>query len=164
MAASCATIAARSTVANPVNFEEILAFATRSPFNQILSLALVALTVAIVYTEIARLFRGYKALRPAELTHYRLSRDGLSELRRRYHVLGMPVEAWSDPAFMGLLLDNRLPYARLALLRQNGAPEFLLLPRQHAAADALGEGLRLAGAPDVVATLAEQEAATQLPA
>ena len=51
-----------------MNFEEILAFATRSPFNQILSLALVALTVAIVYTEIARLFRGYQALKPAELT------------------------------------------------------------------------------------------------
>ena len=50
-----------------MNFEEILAFATRSPFNQILSLSLVGLTVAIVYTEISRLFRGYKALRPAEL-------------------------------------------------------------------------------------------------
>ena len=48
--ASCATIAARSKIANPVNFEEILAFATRSPFNQMLSLALVGLTVAIVYT------------------------------------------------------------------------------------------------------------------
>ncbi|MFP7723592.1 rhodanese-like domain-containing protein [Lysobacter sp. A3-1-A15] len=33
-----------------------------------LSLALVGLTVAIILTEIARLFRGYKALRPAELT------------------------------------------------------------------------------------------------
>ncbi len=119
-----------------------------------------ALACAIVYAR----RRGLEVVRPAELTHYRLSRDGLRELRRRYHVLGMPVEAWSDPAFMGLLLDNRLPYARLALLRQNGAPEFLLLPRQNAAADALGEGLRLAGAPDVVATLAEQEAATQLPA
>jgi rhodanese-related sulfurtransferase len=60
-----------------VNFEEILAFATRSPFNQILSLALVALTVAIVYTEIARLFRGYKALRPAELTHLVNSENAL---------------------------------------------------------------------------------------
>ena len=60
-----------------MNFEEILAFATRSPFNQILSLALVALTVAIVYTEIARLFRGYKALRPAELTHLVNSENAL---------------------------------------------------------------------------------------
>lgn len=33
-----------------------------------LSLALVGLTLAIIVTEIARLFRGYKALRPAELT------------------------------------------------------------------------------------------------
>lgn len=34
-----------------------------------LSLALVGLTVAIIATEIARLFRGYKSLKPAELTH-----------------------------------------------------------------------------------------------
>ena len=33
-----------------------------------LSLALVGLTVAIIATEIARLFRGYKGLKPAELT------------------------------------------------------------------------------------------------
>ena len=33
-----------------------------------LSLALVGLTLALIVTEIARLFRGYKALRPAELT------------------------------------------------------------------------------------------------
>ena len=33
-----------------------------------LSMGLVGLTVALLYTESARLFRGYKALRPAELT------------------------------------------------------------------------------------------------
>ncbi len=33
-----------------------------------LSLALAGLTVALVATEIGRLFRGYKALKPAELT------------------------------------------------------------------------------------------------
>ncbi len=33
-----------------------------------LSLALVGLTVAIIATEIARLFRGYKSLKPGELT------------------------------------------------------------------------------------------------
>jgi len=60
-----------------VNFEEILAFATRSPFNQMLSLALVGLTVAIVYTEISRLFRGYKTLRPAELTQLVNSENAL---------------------------------------------------------------------------------------
>jgi len=48
-----------------VTFQELLAFAERHPY---LSLALVGLTIAIIYTEIARLFRGYKALRPAELT------------------------------------------------------------------------------------------------
>lgn len=48
-----------------MTFEELLAFAGRHPY---LSMALAGLTVAIVYTEIARLLRGYKALRPAELT------------------------------------------------------------------------------------------------
>nr|WP_254200877.1 rhodanese-like domain-containing protein [Lysobacter sp. MMG2] len=42
-----------------------MAFAERHPY---LSFALVGLTLAILYTEVARLFRGYKALRPAELT------------------------------------------------------------------------------------------------
>lgn len=52
---------------------------------------------------------------------------------------------------MGLLLDSRLPYARLSLLKTTGSPEFLLLPKEHPEATALGEGLRQAGAPDVLA-------------
>lgn len=41
-----------------------MAFAGRHPM---LSLALAGLTVAIIFTEIKRLTRGYKALKPAEL-------------------------------------------------------------------------------------------------
>lgn len=48
-----------------MNFEELQAFAGRNP---ILSLALAGITIAILYTEFARLFRGFKGLRPAELT------------------------------------------------------------------------------------------------
>lgn len=96
---------------------------------------------------------------PAELSHYRLSTPGLAALHQHYHVLAMPGAAWSDPAFMGLLLDSGLPYARLSLLRSPGAPEFLLLPKHSAEATALGEGLRLAGAPDVVGYL--QQLSTQ---
>lgn len=48
-----------------MTFEELQAFIGRNPM---LSLALLGLTVAIVYTEFARLFRGFKGLRPAELT------------------------------------------------------------------------------------------------
>ena len=44
---------------------DLLAFAER---HHLLSLALVGITLALIYTEVARLFRGYKALRPAELT------------------------------------------------------------------------------------------------
>ena len=68
-------------------------------------------------------------------------------------MLAMPVQAWTDPAFMALLLDNGLPYARLSLLRTAGAAEFLLLPKADSAAMALGEGLRLAGAADGVSYL-----------
>ena len=48
-----------------VSVEELLAFAGRHLY---LSMALVGLTVALVFTEIGRLFRGYTALRPGELT------------------------------------------------------------------------------------------------
>ena len=42
-----------------------MAFAGRHPM---LSLALAGITAALVFTEVARLFRGFKALRPAGLT------------------------------------------------------------------------------------------------
>ncbi len=48
-----------------MTFDELLAFAGRHPM---LSAGLVLLTAAIIYTEIARLLRPFKALRPAELT------------------------------------------------------------------------------------------------
>ncbi|MET1080975.1 MAG: DUF6685 family protein [Pseudomonas sp.] len=100
--------------------------------------------------------RGLEVTLPAQVTRYQLSPTGLSMIQQHYHVLAMPVSTWSDPAFMGLLLDNGLPYARLSLLRAPGAPEFLLLPKDNPDAMALGEGLRLAGAPDVVRYLTEQ--------
>lgn len=48
-----------------MTFADLLAFAGRNP---ILSLAFAGLTVAIVANEVATLLRGYKALKPAELT------------------------------------------------------------------------------------------------
>ena len=45
--------------------------------NPILSIALLGLTLAIVYTEIRRLFRGYKALSPAQLTELINREDAL---------------------------------------------------------------------------------------
>lgn len=49
-----------------MNFEELLAFAGR---NLVYAIAIVVLTVAIIANELSRFFRGYKALRPAEVTH-----------------------------------------------------------------------------------------------
>jgi len=48
-----------------VNFEALLDFAGR---HAMLSMGLVGLTIALIYMEVARLFRSYKALRPAALT------------------------------------------------------------------------------------------------
>jgi rhodanese-related sulfurtransferase len=48
-----------------VNYEELLDFASRNPM---LSMAFVGLTVAIIVTEIRRLTRGYRSLKPGELT------------------------------------------------------------------------------------------------
>ncbi len=48
-----------------MNYEELLAFAGRNPM---LSAAFVGLTVAIIVTEIRRMTRGYRGLKPAELT------------------------------------------------------------------------------------------------
>ena len=45
--------------------DRLLAFAGANPM---LSLALVGLTLALIYTEIARLFSGFKAVDPAGLT------------------------------------------------------------------------------------------------
>jgi len=96
--------------------------------------------------------RGLTLQTQAQLSEYRLSRPGLDQLDASYHVLAMPAAAWSDARFMRLLLTG-MPYARLHLLRDSGGPEFILLPRQQAAADALGSGLRQAGAADVSAWL-----------
>ncbi|TXH69318.1 MAG: rhodanese-like domain-containing protein [Lysobacteraceae bacterium] len=48
-----------------MTLEELSAFAGRHP---VYSLALVGLTIAIVFNEFSRFFRAYKTLRPAELT------------------------------------------------------------------------------------------------
>ncbi len=48
-----------------MNSPELWAFAARNP---IYSVAFVVLTVAIIANEVMRLFRGYKALAPAQVT------------------------------------------------------------------------------------------------
>ncbi|VXC68095.1 conserved hypothetical protein [Pseudomonas sp. 8Z] len=95
--------------------------------------------------------RGLEVVLPANLTHYHLNTQALKSLGQRYHVLAMPCEAWNDAAFMALLLDSGMPYARLSLWKSAGTPELLLLPKDHSQATALGEGLRQAGAPDMLA-------------
>ncbi|MBN6150646.1 rhodanese-like domain-containing protein [Xanthomonas sp. AmX2] len=57
-----------------MNLEELQAFAGRNPM---LALALVGLTIALIVTEVARLFRGFKSLRPAELTRLINSENAL---------------------------------------------------------------------------------------
>lgn len=54
-----------------MDFTELAAFFGRHPY---LSLGLLGLTIAIIYTEAGRLMRGFKSLRPAQLTAL-LNRD-----------------------------------------------------------------------------------------
>lgn len=105
-----------------------------------------AFACAIAY---ARL-RGLEISLPCELTDYRLDASGLQALDNEYHAITLPAQAWSDRTFMSLLLDAKAPYARLTLLRSASNSELLLLERSDFSANALGEGLKLAGAPDMV--------------
>ena len=57
-----------------MSLQELLSFAGQNP---ILSLALVGITLALVYTEIARLFSGFKAVNPAGLTELINREDAL---------------------------------------------------------------------------------------
>lgn len=108
-----------------------------------------AFASAVAY---ARL-RGLELPQPVQLTDYRLDASGVQAMDQAYHVLAMPAQAWNDRTFMGLLLDQKVPYARLTFMRSAGHSELLLLEKQQPAANALGEGLKLAGAPDVIGYL-----------
>lgn len=107
------------------------------------------LACAVVYAR----RRGLEMTIQADVTGYQISQPGLDALEQRFHMLAMPAEAWSDPAFMALLLDNQLPYSRLSLMGAHNAAECLLLPKQNELASAFGDGLRRAGAPDVITYL-----------
>ncbi len=96
--------------------------------------------------------RGLTLQLPAVLSEYRLNARAIDQLEASHHVLAMPASTWSDPRFMRLLLTG-MPYARFNLLRDSSGMEFLLLPRAQSESDALGEGLRQAGAADLCSWL-----------
>ena len=93
--------------------------------------------------------RGLEITLPAIIQCFELRTAVLDELDNGFHMLAMPAQAWSDPAFMGLLLDTGMPYARFGLFNTE-TPESLLLPKDHPQSDTFGQGLREAGAPDVI--------------
>jgi len=84
---------------------------------------------------------------PAQVTRYRLNPSGLHTLQEQYHALWMPPQAWINPGFMHLLLESDMPYARLDKLHAD-YQEVLLLSRVRKRSNALGLGLRKAGAFD----------------
>jgi hypothetical protein len=105
-----------------------------------------AFACAVAY---ARL-RGLEVMLTADVTDYRLDRSGVNALDAEYHAVTMPAQAWSDREFMALLVDSQVPYARLTLLRDTSNSELLLLEKRDQTANALGEGLKTAGAPDLI--------------
>jgi len=113
-----------------------------------------ALACAVVYARV----RGLSVSLPAQVTRYRLNQAGLCAFQEQYHALWMPAQAWTSAGFMHLLLENHIPYARLAKLYPDHQ-EILLLPRTRRRSNALGLGLLKAGAFDAVEWLAKWVAA-----
>lgn len=99
-----------------MSFDALMAFAAQSP---ILSSIFVILTVALVYTEVARLFVGYKTVSPAQLTDL-INRESallvdvsaIAEFEKG-HILGAKHVAMSqfDPENKLLAKAKELPVA-----------------------------------------------------
>lgn len=99
-----------------MSFDTLIAFAAQSP---ILSSIFVVLTVALVYTEVARLFVGYKTVSPAQLTDL-INRESallvdvsaIAEFEKG-HILGAKHVAMSqfDPENKLLAKAKELPVA-----------------------------------------------------
>lgn len=102
------------------------------------------LTCAIVYAR----RRGLALNKPVQVNRIVLNKPELVILQQHYHVLAMPENAWDANSFMQYLVNYRVPYARLPLLRGSHPIEVLLLPRHEILSDTLGQGLRKAGAQD----------------
>jgi len=113
-----------------------------------------AFACAVVYARV----RGLNVSLPAQVTRYQLDKSGFNHLRGQYHALFMPNEAWTTPGLMHLLLETEMPYARLAKVHPN-YQEVLLLPRNRQRSNALGLGLRKAGAFDAAQWLASAHTA-----
>lgn len=105
-----------------MNYEELSAFAGR---NLVYVVALIVLTIAIVANELSRFFRGYKSLRPAEVTHLINQENALVvDLRdssdfQKGHVAGAKNVQMSqfDPESKQLAPAKALP---IVLVCQNG--------------------------------------------
>jgi rhodanese-related sulfurtransferase len=106
-----------------VNYEALLAFAGR---NLVYVIALAVLTIAIVANELSRFFRGYKSLRPAEVTHLINQENALVvDLRasadyQKGHIAGAKnvLMAQFDPESKQLAPAKALP---IVLVCQTGA-------------------------------------------
>lgn len=105
-----------------MNYEELSAFAGR---NLVYVVALIVLTIAIIANELSRFFRGYKALRPAEVTQLINQENALVvDLRdssdfQKGHIAGAKNVQMSqfDPESKQLTPAKALP---IVLVCQNG--------------------------------------------
>lgn len=97
--------------------------------------------------------RGLILPKRTYISRYSLNIEVLQAIHKNYHMLIMPEQAWSDRAFMAILLNSGSPYARLALTKNPAPTEVLLLLKRKQLSNDLGKGLRLAGAYDAAEIL-----------
>lgn len=107
--------------------------------------------------------RGLPMIMPVQIRRIQVNETAAQQLQQHYHMLALHPHAWADTSFMHYLATYKIPYARLPLTQANDGLDALLLPRDSALADAFGQGLRAAGAPDLCQFLLDLNQASPQP-
>lgn len=93
--------------------------------------------------------RGLPMVYPVQIRRIQINEEALAKLQQHYYMLALQPDAWADSAFMHYLVNHKIPYARLPLLRGPGGFEAILLPRNNPLSSSFGQGLQAAGAQDL---------------
>lgn len=83
---------------------------------------------------------------PANIHQLHLNHEGLNELETQFICLLLEKKLFAEKPLVQLLAEHHVLYARLVLSTDPKHPDLLMLPRNSAPAQAVGEGLLQAGA------------------